>query len=45
MNDGVTAFAAAFGTAVIQRSKSDQWIARNGDFSIYSAFRRIFPNV
>ena len=41
----VTALVSAFGGAVIQSSHKDHWVARNGDFGIYSAFRRIFPQV
>jgi hypothetical protein len=35
--------AAAFACAVTVRSNSESLVARNGELSIFSAYRRIFP--
>ena len=37
------ALAAAFGCAVTVLTKPERLVARNGDLSIFSAYRRIFP--
>ncbi len=37
------AIAAAFACAVTVRTKPERLVARNGDLSIFSAYRRIFP--
>ena len=37
------ALAAAFACAVTVLTKPERLVARNGDLSIFSAYRRIFP--
>ncbi len=37
------AIAAAFACAVTVRAKAEGLVARNGELSIFSAYRRIFP--
>ncbi len=37
------AIAAAFACAVTVHAKADRLVARNGELSIFSAYRRIFP--
>ena len=41
----LASFAASFGSAVIVNSQEESWVARKGEFCVFAALSRLFPEV